>query len=105
MKPITKKTSDDYIDPTARFRDEELRLKRRGKKLTFAPLDGHWNAEGHRLVAEVLREHSELPVGLRAKCVLLHVQYFQANPCLGDTDETDAQSPRRRAIDPVSDAV
>jgi GDSL-like Lipase/Acylhydrolase family len=54
---IRRENSIDCIDPTAQFRDEELRLKRSGKKLTFAPLDGHWNAAGHRLAAEVLREH------------------------------------------------
>jgi lysophospholipase L1-like esterase len=52
-----RENSIDCIDPTGRFQYEELRLERRGKKLTYAPLDGHWNAEGHRLAAEVLREH------------------------------------------------
>lgn len=47
----------DCIDPTARFRAEELRLRPSGKKLAFLPLDIHWTADGHRLAAEVLREH------------------------------------------------
>jgi len=50
--------SIDCIDPTARFREEELKLNKIGRKLTFAPLDGHWNKEGHRLAAELPGEHT-----------------------------------------------
>jgi lysophospholipase L1-like esterase len=57
VESICRENSMDCINPTERFRDEELKLNRQGKQLTFAPLDLHWNAEGHRLVAEVLGEH------------------------------------------------
>jgi lysophospholipase L1-like esterase len=51
---ICREASIDCIDPTARFLDEGLKLREHGKKLTYAPLDEHWNAEGHRLAADVL---------------------------------------------------
>jgi hypothetical protein len=54
---ICRETSIDCIDPTARFLDEGLKLKQHGKKLTYAPLDEHWNAEGHRLAADVLGDY------------------------------------------------
>lgn len=54
---ICRKDSIDCVDLTAPFRDEELRLKPQGRKLTYAPYDIHWNADGHRLTAEVLRNH------------------------------------------------
>ncbi len=54
---ICRRSSIDCIDPTPRFRAEELRLKQRGKRLDFAPHDYHWNAEGHRLAGEVLFDH------------------------------------------------
>lgn len=53
---ICRETSIDCIDPTARFLDEGLKLKQHGKKLTYAPLGEHWNAEGHRLAADVLAD-------------------------------------------------
>jgi hypothetical protein len=46
-----------------------------------------------------------LPVAVRAKRGCLYVQYFQANPYLGDTDETHAQSPSRRTVSPIGDPV
>jgi|GEM_PF-441487 len=54
---ICSEASIDCIDPTARFRDEERKLKAISKQLTYEPIDGHWNAEGHRLTAEPLRDH------------------------------------------------
>jgi len=48
---ICRQNSIDCIDPSPRFRAEDIAT------LTFAPLDWHWNAEGHRRAAELLREH------------------------------------------------
>jgi hypothetical protein len=54
---ICREMSIDCIDPTARFLEEGLKLKQHGRKLTYAPLDEHWNAEGHRLAADVLADY------------------------------------------------
>jgi GDSL-like lipase/acylhydrolase family protein len=54
---ICSETSINCIDPTARFWDEGLKLKQHGRKLTYAPLDEHWNAAGHGLAADVLADY------------------------------------------------
>jgi len=46
------------INPTQRFRLEALRLQRSGRRLYYRH-DAHWNAEGHRLAAQILCEYIE----------------------------------------------
>ena len=44
-----------------RFLDLTIPMRRMAAtgKLLYAPEDSHWNREGHRFVAEVLRQHSQ----------------------------------------------
>jgi hypothetical protein len=43
------------VDPTGRFRQAAVDLSRRGERLYYK-YDWHWNANGHRLAAEILAE-------------------------------------------------
>jgi lysophospholipase L1-like esterase len=54
---ICHRQSIDCLNPLPQFRKKYFELKQQGKKLTFAPVDDHWNEEGHRLAAELLYEH------------------------------------------------
>jgi hypothetical protein len=46
----------DCVDPLEAFRAEAERLRAVGKRLYFVH-DGHWNAEGHRFVGELLAQY------------------------------------------------
>jgi GDSL-like Lipase/Acylhydrolase family len=53
LMAICQRNRFDCIDPLETFRAEAERLRTVGKRLYFLQ-DGHWNADGHRLVGELL---------------------------------------------------
>ena len=46
----------ECIDPTPQLRAEAARLEAKGEMLYF-PVDGHWNAQGHRFMGELLARY------------------------------------------------
>ena len=56
LSGICSRLNIDYIDPTDRFR-QEARVLDKQNRLLYYPKDGHWNPAGHRLVADILKEH------------------------------------------------
>ena len=56
MKYISERNAIDFVNPTELVRSEANKLILGGKRLYFAR-DGHWNADGHKLVGEILAEY------------------------------------------------
>lgn len=56
LKAVCDRNDIDFIDPTSRFLVEAERLREQDSLLYF-PHDGHWNANGHRLSAEILADY------------------------------------------------
>jgi hypothetical protein len=64
LMAICQKNHFDCIDPLEAFRAEAERLRTVGKRLYFLQ-DGHWNADGHRLVGEMLAPYIRRTYGSR----------------------------------------
>jgi hypothetical protein len=56
LEGICKRNHIDCLIPITAFRDEAKRMKAAGKRLYF-PLDGHWNAHGHKLAGDTLADY------------------------------------------------
>jgi hypothetical protein len=55
LMALCRRNHFDCIDPLEEFRAEANRLRTLSKRLYFIQ-DGHWNAEGHRFVGELLAQ-------------------------------------------------
>ena len=53
---ICKKNNIDFINPTDKFIKRAEELKAEGKSLYYLQ-EGHWDADGHKLAAELLAQY------------------------------------------------
>jgi hypothetical protein len=56
LDEICKRNHMDCLIPITTFRAEARKIKATGKRLYF-PIDGHWNAHGHKLAGEILANY------------------------------------------------
>lgn len=56
LAEMTARLGIPFIDPVPELEAEAARLEPLGRRLYYR-LDGHWNADGNRLVAEILANH------------------------------------------------
>lgn len=59
LEAICKRTNIYFVNPVELFKTRAEKLEMEGKHL-FYIRDGHWNAEGHRLVGEILAKYVRL---------------------------------------------
>lgn len=59
LRSICERANIDFIDPIQVFKEEAERVEKKGRRLYFSK-DGHWNADGHRLVGKILFNHVKL---------------------------------------------
>jgi lysophospholipase L1-like esterase len=64
LMAICQRSDFDCLDPLDAFRAEAYRLRTVGKRLYFID-DGHWNADGHRFVGEMLARYIDQTFGSR----------------------------------------
>lgn len=71
---ICRRYNIDFIDPTARFREEARRLEGQGKNLYFEH-DRHWTAAGQRLCGDMITDYIVEDLDARAKVHTAHADF------------------------------